>query len=185
VVGMRFSIPLRARPKRSQSARTVQHCRPADTGSMACPKPNAQLVWWQGLRQLQSRHTPISGWSGGVRRPRAEAVRQARGRNRSPGHGMWTPEREIGGSARLSAGSCSRLAMVVPAAPTQLQRTHNQMTQYCSHCELRDAILNDPHYQFCPSCGKPSHYSEAADRFVHSDGSANRLCWVAITRGVA
>jgi len=35
----------------------------------------------------------------------------------------------------------------------------------------------------CPVCGRRSFYSRGEDRFVHSDGSANRHCWVALSRG--
>ncbi len=35
----------------------------------------------------------------------------------------------------------------------------------------------------CPVCSRRSVYSRELDRFFHLDGSANRFCWVAISRG--
>ncbi len=34
------------------------------------------------------------------------------------------------------------------------------------------------YWNTCPVCGKESVYSNVADRTFHSDGSANRACWV-------
>jgi hypothetical protein len=35
----------------------------------------------------------------------------------------------------------------------------------------------------CPACSRRSVYSRELDRFFHLDGTANRFCWVAISRG--
>ncbi|MFP8882619.1 hypothetical protein [Streptomyces mangrovi] len=35
----------------------------------------------------------------------------------------------------------------------------------------------------CPACTADSIYVHQLDRYVHLDGSANRPCWLAITRG--
>lgn len=37
----------------------------------------------------------------------------------------------------------------------------------------------------CPACSAASSYVREMDRYVHSDGSENRACWLAITRGEA
>lgn len=37
----------------------------------------------------------------------------------------------------------------------------------------------------CPACGKPSGYVSDLDRYSHMDGSENRACWLAATRGEA
>lgn len=52
----------------------------------------------------------------------------------------------------------------------------------CLTCRRREDLRNEepPH---CPVCGKPAYFSLDIDRFVHSDGSANTSCWVAITSG--
>lgn len=35
----------------------------------------------------------------------------------------------------------------------------------------------------CPNCGTRSVYVRSLDRYVHEDGSENRTCWLAISRG--
>lgn len=52
----------------------------------------------------------------------------------------------------------------------------------CLTCRRREDLRNEepPH---CPVCGKPAHFSLDIDRFVHSDGSANRACWISLTSG--
>ena len=35
----------------------------------------------------------------------------------------------------------------------------------------------------CPCCGGESIYSRDLDRYLHLDGTGNRECWVAISRG--
>jgi hypothetical protein len=38
-------------------------------------------------------------------------------------------------------------------------------------------------YGSCPACGKLSTYSRGEDRYIHIDGTDNRPCWAAISRG--
>jgi hypothetical protein len=45
---------------------------------------------------------------------------------------------------------------------------------------------NDPTHPAkvtCPACGKQSAYVAELDRFSHYDGSDNRPCWLAVSRG--
>lgn len=35
----------------------------------------------------------------------------------------------------------------------------------------------------CPACHARSVYVRSLDRYVHEDGSDNRPCWLAISRG--
>lgn len=35
----------------------------------------------------------------------------------------------------------------------------------------------------CGACGAPAWFVPQADRFLHADGSDNRLCWAAYSRG--
>lgn len=53
----------------------------------------------------------------------------------------------------------------------------------CPRCRRREALLNEEPTN-CPACGRPSKYSLDLDRFVHSDGSSNRACWISMTSGI-
>jgi hypothetical protein len=35
----------------------------------------------------------------------------------------------------------------------------------------------------CPACERPSFYHRELDRYFHVDGTTNRQCWCAISRG--
>ncbi|MEU0977971.1 hypothetical protein [Streptomyces griseus] len=35
----------------------------------------------------------------------------------------------------------------------------------------------------CPACQQPAAYTRELDRYVHTDGSDNRPCWLALSRG--
>jgi hypothetical protein len=37
----------------------------------------------------------------------------------------------------------------------------------------------------CPACSAVAYYIRDVDRYFHADGSSNRPCWRAITRGEA
>lgn len=50
----------------------------------------------------------------------------------------------------------------------------------------REPKRSDPPWTVyaCPACGQSAYYAKTLDRYVHVDGSANRLCWVYVTAGV-
>jgi hypothetical protein len=52
------------------------------------------------------------------------------------------------------------------------------MSADCRVCA--SVVANVP--EECPACGRPAAYVRAWDRFVHTDGSGNELCWWAATR---
>lgn len=35
----------------------------------------------------------------------------------------------------------------------------------------------------CPACKLPAIYVRELDRYVHKDGTNNRVCWLRLTRG--
>jgi hypothetical protein len=43
--------------------------------------------------------------------------------------------------------------------------------------------MTAPWKAHCPACATPSRLVAAMDRYVHLDGTVNRSCWLAITRG--
>lgn len=51
------------------------------------------------------------------------------------------------------------------------------------HRTAHDPTPSAADWRNCPNCGEQAFYARAADRYVHADGSSNRECWLALSRG--
>lgn len=54
-----------------------------------------------------------------------------------------------------------------------------ELTEPCPMCGIAPRLVTEP----CPVCGQASYLSAQLDRYIHLDGSANRSCWVVLSRG--
>jgi hypothetical protein len=63
---------------------------------------------------------------------------------------------------------------------TVSERNNNGQLR-CRQCRARENYLNEMPTR-CPVCNRRADYSPETDRWTHSDGSANAICWAEMSR---